>query len=632
MSELPKPPRGRRSRRRGDSLSSRAAPIGSSRELWRTIVARGGLDVERYDRAITSELARALGLPGPDGFETSLERHGVAVEDLLAALLSAIAPYAAMLQEIFSFFLEAGARSSEKALVMRFDFEGAQELGLDDFRDWVTRLDAATSVVDVPVLSSFSGLELRHVFVRDGVTYRIDDGAWTDVLPTDRLLRAWLDRPGSALPPRPAVEDPELRRLLDQVWALLRASESTELFGPEDVRTIVGGTSLLLAAGVDLTSPLRAVLDGCPVVPTRAEDLLERLEEVLSLPVWELRSELYSVWVGTRLIRALGESARVHHVDGSISFSALGSHLATCSVQPAGNAHVIAELQTELTAAKPLGKGRSTRIRPDYVVSGEPIGDARTTLLVVECKQYLRQKRKSFSEALVDYARGHPGAPVVLVNYGPTTESVLERVEELAADVSCRTEVIGRLRPDCPEALAAFARTVRAAVPVAEPPAPAIGPTNLVPIDEVSRGSQADEEAGSLSLAWGAVPADLDLHAWVQAGDGSVEHVSFRQKAASRHSMHLTLDRDVTTGHGPETLCWVRPRGVALTFAVHNFSGERSLAGCAARIALTTSTVRLELEVPRTGAGRWWRLLTLGATGILQPTNALSDAPPLPAS
>lgn len=596
------------------------------------IVARGGLDVECYDRAIMTELAQALGLPGPDGFETSLERHGVTVEGLLAALLSAVAPYAAMLQEIFSFFSEASARSSEKELAIRFDFEEARDLGLDDFRDWATRLDADTSVVDVPVLSPFAGLELRHVFVRDGITYRIENGAWIDVLPADRLLRAWLDRPGSALPPRPAVEDPELRKLLDQVWALLRASDSTELFGPEDVRTIVRGTSLLLDAGVNLTSPLRDALDGHPVVRTRTEYLLERLEEILSLPAWELRSELYSVWVSTRLIRALGGSARVHHVDGTISFSTLGSHLATCPVRPAGNAHVIAELQTELTAAKPLGKGRSTRIRPDYVVSGEPMGDARTTLLVVECKQYLRQKRKNFSEALVDYARGHPEAPVVLVNYGPTTPSVLERVEELAPGVSGRTEVVGRFRPDCPEALAAFARMVRAAVPVAERPAPAIAPTTLVLADEVNRASQAGEEAGSLSLTWGAVPADLDLHAWVQADDGSVEHVSFRQRTARGQGIHLTLDRDVTDGHGPETLRWVRPPGVALTFAVHNFFDERSLAGCAARIALATSTVRLELEVPRRGAGRWWCLLTVDATGVLQPSNTLSDAPPLPTS
>jgi hypothetical protein len=632
MTELAKPPKGRRSRRRGGLPPLGAAPIDSSRELWRAIIARGGLDVERYDRAITTELAHALGLPGPDGFDMSLERHGVTVESLLTALLSAVAPYAAMLQEIFSFFSDAGARASEKELAIRFDFDEARDLDLDDFRDWAARLDASTSVVDVPELSPLAGLELRHVFVRDGITYRIENGAWIDVLPADRLLRAWLDRPRSALPPRPAVEDLELRKLLDQVWALLRASESTGLFGPEDVRTIVRGTSLLLAAGVNLTSPLRELLDGRPVVPTRTEHLFECLEEILSLPAWELRSEVYSVWAGTRLIGAMGESARVHHVDGSIFFSPLGSHLATCPVEPAGNAHVIAELQTELTAAKPLGKGRSTRIRPDYVVSGEPIGDARTTLLVVECKQYLRQKRKNFSEALIDYARGHPEAPVVLVNYGPTTPSVLERVDELAPDVSGRTKVVGRFRPDCPEALAAFARTVRAAVPVGEPPAPAVAPTNLVPADQVDHASQAREEVGSLSLTWGAVPADLDLHAWVRADDGSVEHVSFQQRTASGQGIDPTLDRDVTDVHGPETLRWARPPGVTLTFAVHNFSDERPLAACAARIALATSTVRLELEIPRSGTGRWWRLLTVDATGVLHPLNALSDTPPLPIS
>lgn len=406
----------------------------------------------------------------------------------------------------------------------------------------------------------------------------------------------------------------------------MRAAAESEALSTPDIHDIVRGAYLLEAAGIDVRAPLAASLADLPVARRAVKDLVASLDAILSLPMWPLRSELYSVWVGTRLISALGDKARVHHVGGAISFSTLGSHLASTPVFPAGDAHVFAELQTPLAHVTPLGTGRTRAIRPDYVLCGEPVGDPRTTLLVVECKQYLRQKTRNFAEALADYARGHPGAPVVLVSYGPTTAAVEERVARLAPDVASRTSVIGAFRPDNQEGLDTLATLVRDVAPsVSTNPS---HPTTARPETEASNGSRPT--SGTLQLAWTEQPMDLDLHAWLEHADADCIHVHYGRREAVEPPTRVVISPDVRTAPGSESIEWEGFDSGRIWFAVHNFSNEAPLVDSDAHVVLQTAGAEIALTVPTVGAGAWWQVLSIDASGPILVQHRVMDAPPKP--
>jgi hypothetical protein len=604
-------------------------PIRSAGELWPALVKSAGLDLKLYDQQLLDELAMTLDVPADD-FAAALDRKGISIEELIKSFISVVAPYAGMMRDILASFTRASARSSNENLRIQFDFQKASEqfdLDLSNFRDWERRLEAAVSRVEVYNIGELAAYELRHAFVAAGVTYRIERGRWIDIEPEDDQVREWLDESASGpasvstLPPPPPVAEEELRVLLSRVWGLLRALLSAGLLNAADVRTIVRGAYLLAPTDGDLTSRLREFFMHIPTPHIeRLQVLLERLEEILSLPVWKRREELYSVWVGTRLIDALGEDGYVHQVGRSILFSTRGSHLATRHLSRFANVHVWAELRTPL--ADPLGKSRRASIKPDYVLSSEPLTHPSSSLLVVECKQYLHQNKRNFSEALIDYARGHPNAEVVLVNYGPTTTTVLERVVEVAPEVGERAHVIEKFRPGNPDALEEFRRYVEAAISAQDLAA------------RRAQGQKTRHPAtpdGSVTLIWGDSPEDLDLHCWLAEPTGNSAHVYYGNQSYETDSYRLQLDADVQDGDGPETLRWSAQGDIALVFAVHNFSDQRPIAGCGARVEASVADFRFEFEVPPGGAGRWWHLFAFdSSSGVFQLKNITADEPPEP--
>ncbi len=67
-----------------------------------------------------------------------------------------------------------------------------------------------------------------------------------------------------------------------------------------------------------------------------------------------------------------------------------------------------------------------------------------TCKLVVEVKHYKSAKQRDFNDVLIDYARAHPTAEVLLVNYGR-----LGDVPDLGdASISSRCRQIGNLTSD----------------------------------------------------------------------------------------------------------------------------------------------------------------------------------------
>lgn len=132
-------------------------------------------------------------------------------------------------------------------------------------------------------------------------------------------------------------------------------------------------------------------------------------------------------------------------------------------------------------------------------------------------------------------------------------------------------------------------------------------------------------------LSWNATPRDVDSH--LEFGSGSTEQVVWNQKnrlcsnatveAAKGSSQplrtdicDLTLDYDVVTGYGPETVTmkntvWNKPRR---GYSLYNWSNEASLStsGSTVKVYKATGLVRT-YNVGPAQVGRWWQMFCLQA-------------------
>jgi hypothetical protein len=202
----------------------------------------------------------------------------------------------------------------------------------------------------------------------------------------------------------------------------------------------------------------RKGLEG-PTQEGQTEVGLERdLRDLLNLPIWKRRHELYAVWVGSRIADALRrpradglrKARLVWHPDGdTLRFPFSGAQLASAEV-----AKRRFEFWTEKkTPLSPSGVSGRRNIQPDYRLDEMPVHRLKATRFVVECKQYLKWSIKNFGEALADYAAGCPEAVIVLVNYGPVPNDGDLLLRHIPYGDRIRTHAIGCYRPDNDEAL-----------------------------------------------------------------------------------------------------------------------------------------------------------------------------------
>lgn len=132
-------------------------------------------------------------------------------------------------------------------------------------------------------------------------------------------------------------------------------------------------------------------------------------------------------------------------------------------------------------------------------------------------------------------------ALVVLVNYGKTSQSILNRVEPSVRD---RTSLIGEMRPRSKSSQERFKQIVEKAIS-----------RRYSPISEVNEeGTRINlSNIGQIQLSWGALPEDLDLHLRISTADGEYE-IYFEQKGSIEEEPWAQLDKDVVSGFGPENI------------------------------------------------------------------------------
>jgi hypothetical protein len=626
-------------------------------EVWKFLRAQGGIDLAHYDEGLVAEMRRKLNLQSGD-FETELQAKLVSVEDFLAAFFQAAQPYSVMMADLLGMFEKANARETNKNLAVRFDFgKGMRDLQFDlrHFRAWIETWRTIEQSFLVNVWNS------NTIWLLSGIVREID------VPIKDPKMRSWLKAYErgfwpTSIPSQPMTGLSDLDDRLGRVWTVWTnvvaesgnygrsrdelkrrwledrshnfkagqhpaANEGGDrpkerwplpLLGWIDSDNWAGSLALgayYKAERIASLAPSDQLREASSLVK-ELDDLFARvttqlfrglvlqgvLEEFLKLPIWQRRHELYSAWIATQIVNAFeGLPVKVHSVGDALLFSFSGTHLASVSALDP-TLHLWAELRSPLD--KPVGAGRRHAIQPDYSLVTDPVTDPQTCFLVVECKQYLAASSKNFSNALTDYANGRPEARVILVNYGKANQNILNRVDER---VRKRTSIIEEMRPGSETALRQFKLAVRNAVQlhyelsdISDPGLP-----NILPLPR--------HDNGEISLSWGASPADLDLHLRIETTDG-ISAVSFEQTGSGDGFPWASLDNDIRTGYGPETIKITRWLGGKYTCAVKRYSDDSPLAGSGARVVFTRRQSRLSFTCPTSGSGKWWLVFSFDPT------------------
>lgn len=647
--------------------------LSTASEVWAFLKQDGGLSLDSYDRELPDELFESLRKSFPATTATDLDSllntNAIPVEDFLVAFFKVVQPFADMMVDLLRLFEEAKANQGKLNLAVRFNFDKdlpPLQFDLNHFRKWQETWQRVAGVFLANLWNQNSLWQLNGLLrsmdarVRDSRMQR-----WLAVYSDGKNGRGHF---ADEEPPTPQSGVSELDATFERVWRVwLTVVRQSKRFGSdreelnrrwhsemrnERIQSEREGQQerwpLGMLAGMDsdhwaaslaqgayakaeeistLSEPKRTeeadalnkkltdLFDSLQVIEVEGESLQRVLQDFLNLPAWQRRHELYSAWISTQILNALrDQGVEIHSVDGHLLFEFRGTHLATIGTfRP--NLHLMAELRSPLVA--PRGVGRKRAMQPDYSLITSPITSPECSVLEVECKQYLVASKRKFADALTDYANGRPNAQIVLVNYGPASNDILDEVD---ASVRSRTHVIGLMRPRSEPSQSDFAELVKETVARRFAMPSPRSPLAATP------AMQHGTSAGEIILRWGNFPNDLDLHLRIFQR-GMPSEVSYSSKGSISDAPWAQLDHDIQRAHGQETIQISRWLDGPYRCAVHNYSGERQLAGCGATVAVVFGKQELQFECPTSGTGVWWELFSYSpATGKFEILNRITNS------
>lgn len=135
-------------------------------------------------------------------------------------------------------------------------------------------------------------------------------------------------------------------------------------------------------------------------------------------------------------------------------------------------------------------------------------------------------------------------------------------------------------------------------------------------------------------LSWDSIPSDLDAYLVVPPDTGSTPFVVYYGSTGdSLVYPFATLDQDVTSGYGPETITIHQQRAGTYQFLVHDFStGSDStslaLAGSRARVEVYQNNQLVQSFVVPNQPGTLWTVFELNGTTLTTRNVITNDPPP----
>lgn len=297
----------------------------------------------------------------------------------------------------------------------------------------------------------------------------------------------------------------------------------------------------------DLAAEIRALIKKHSDVDEE-QLLAQELCDLLDLPVWQQRSQLYSVWLITVLKRELKSDERfeLQGDNGRLDFAFSPTHIADLHI-----GHDVLKLVAEFRASADgvvlAGEGRMQNIQPDYSLIQSAPGAAPRVIYVLEAKQYAQGKTKNFNDALRDYASVHTHALVALANYGAIPASqpakLIKMCEELGEEnVSERCKAFAEVNPAEPVAMSDVREHFRLALTDYSWP---------LPLLVVDVSSSMSEVLDSLArLGWDEI-SGLIADSGMRVALALPQPIHFQPGEPARAAMHSLFDEAV---YGPLSL------------------------------------------------------------------------------
>jgi len=581
--------------------------ISNAAALWKTFQETAHLNDMEYDAELKEAIRLSLGAESEEQMMLSLQNNDISVEKLLYAILRAAEPFSVMLSDLLRMFERASAQMSSTNLQMRFDFDKDKpplNFDLESFRKTVRSISRRIVRQNIRVVQD--PWTLIHIFEQKCNTHVVPK-------PCSAQICQWLDEYYNKdiwpdfLPCAPKTGVDALDDMVGMIWEMVESAINyyRQAYVPEKgriqshleechrrkddsiwwietdywvghlIKTITGVLEYLCAASESdrvkmanaLTLALQDFFNSCAVDKIEVTELAENLEDLLILPYWERRYELYSAWILAQITDGLRDTGISYHaVSGVLSFSFQKTLMATCE-KLSPPLEIWAELRTKSTAPM-KGAGRKMNIQPDYTLAVHNAAIPENTAAVVECKQYKRSNRQNFLSAILDYANGRPEGSVFLVNYGPVSKNLLsgesQRLRERAFPYGCvrpHTANADAFRKKLKEAVCEYyrARAIsdgRFFYPWTAPGAPC-----------------------SITLTWGRSPKDLDLGLHIEHPDGTGSAVDFLTPGHLGEAPYAQLDCDCQNGFGRETIRIERWLDADYRIVVNNYSGEGEVDG-----------------------------------------------------
>lgn len=626
--------------------------ITSAAALWPALISRAGLtgaskqNEGAYDHDLIAALRKRL-FPSErssKSLEELLARSSLSAESLIRAFFATLAPFAVMKIDILTMLSHAEAKESGDALRIRFNFDPSNsplDLLLSEFREQMERIAEAT--VERPRIVLPRDLWAIHNVGRSGharqpTDMTADMAAWKNsyregdsFLPLegnwktgrddiDTRLDRVVDLVNAVLAAfrrygenhaelRDKRSDPNLWRTPDPIGLTLAELWQLESdFWPRAIVDWIGerrhdvrvGNEALIQRVLQEIDNLLPQIDETEIALTQ----VKLLEDLLNLPVWKRRNDVYAVWLGAQIYISLskrGWQFLFHVENDQLEFAFRGVHLATLLGRSSPQ---VLFWWTELRSHHddlPSGH-RTSGIQPDYRIQRVPLSERERDVLVIEAKQHLRSSTREFTDAIRDYAFACPRAMVMLANYGPISDRAYKAIEPEFLD---RSQLHCLVHPGEPSNVEKFRSSIVSAI-------------------ETAVGAPTRPFANALmaSLSWGSSPTDLDLHVFREGANS--EHAYYNQP----HLPDIDMSSDVRNGWGPES-AKIAPTDATFVVAVNQYSddGDLSASNAVVEISCTGgSFTPMKFHVPRGKSGRWWRVARIDMkSSLIADLNDLSD-------
>ena len=131
-----------------------------------------------------------------------------------------------------------------------------------------------------------------------------------------------------------------------------------------------------------------------------------------------------------------------------------------------------------------------------------------------------------------------------------------------------------------------------------------------------------------ITLTWGSTPRDLDAHLITPTR----AHILYNARGSQVSAPYAHLDTDDQYSYGPENISVYRlvsASGRSYKYFVYNWSNERNLAGCGARVSVQSRTSVLRNYIcPSSGSGRYWHVFNMSANGTVTSVNRIRTSAP----